>query len=61
MNGTGKKKNNKIIKNHYFDKQGLKLPVTKKLSKRERRYYNSLREGLDNLIKHSQNWIGSYE
>ncbi|MCR5027167.1 MAG: hypothetical protein K6A34_06985 [Methanobrevibacter sp.] len=61
MNGTGKKKNNKIINNHYFDKQGLKLPVTKKLSKRERRYYNSLREGLDNLIKHSQNWIGSYE
>lgn len=61
MNGTGKKKNNNLINNHYFDKQGLKLPVTKKLSKRERRYYNSLREGLDNLIKYSQNWIGSYE
>lgn len=52
MNWTGKK---------YYDDQGLILPVVKKLTKRERKYYASLRNGLDKLISYSNDYIGTYE
>jgi len=52
MNTTG---------NPYFDNEGLILPVTKKLSKREKRYYNSLINGLDNLIKASTTFLKTNE
>lgn len=54
---TGKK----IIDNPYFDNEGLKLPVTKRLSKREKKYYNTLLKGLDELIQTSISFIGSRE
>ena len=54
---TGKK----IINNLYYDNEGLILPVTKKLSKREKRYYNSLLNGLDYLINTSTQFLKTRE
>lgn len=53
MNGIGK---------HFIsDNQGLKLPVCKKLSRRERKYYDYLNDGLDRIVKKSVDFIGSSE
>ena len=63
MNLTGKhnNNNNSAVVSDYTDNEGVILPVSQKLSKREQRFYDSILDGFDNIIKKSTEFLYSEE